>query len=1096
MIRSSAKYVLLSALLLMLSVATGQNMSVNGRFNTRYFSVDDFGSSAQIWAGAQGADGSVYFGNRQDILVYNGIEWKKIKPGIREDKGKNGGKLITETKVREIFRASDDVLYVGRENNFGYIAYSDSGAPCYYPLYAETGSKAPGNVWNIFELNNQKMLFVAENGLYTVQHKKVTQLTIPTAFKGYISRTSSRFGNGILIVYQRENAGKRQLKYLFLDLLSGRLQELTLPEHIELRNIRGSFRIDQNWYLLDITGRFFRARQENGHFTWNAANEVIFPEMQHSDPNFIQRTGDHLFMGTETDGVLIADLTGKVIRRIDFYDGLENLNVFKLFHDNEGNLWLCLDNGLQVFETSSPITYFKKDEGITSLPEAIVFDRKQEMLVGLHTDIFTPAVRNTHKYFVSRNVLHQDVFDLETYETSQGEKTLVIGYNGIYEYLPASNTSRPISPSYAFTLCPDPDNKDVVYATLEAGIAKLTLQSNGTWKYEELKNDVGGETFSLVVYKGKIYFGITEKGLGIYTIATGKLSVVEEPNRKKAESSSYYVEQFQGEIFVETTNGIAILSPDEKRLNLFPQNKEFFGTSRNDFHRMVNINDEQLWLVIYRDLGEGKFEIETGWLEKHRNGWEWVKWPLAGLQKAGIISSIKNGPDNEVWLGASNGLFVLNFDAVHKYHHQLTVSIDRFEAGGKTIRYNVFKALPMDPLNYSQNSFRVTFHANSFSGMDHTEYRYKLEGFNDEWSEWSNQYYKDFQKIGEGTYTLMIQARNGFGIESTVLSYEITILPPWYRTIWAFVLYVIALIVLIFVIVQLSTQRVKRQNQRLEETVQERTREIAEQNTQLERQKAEITQKTTDILDSIQYAKRIQNTILPASTRLNELFDEHFVFYRPKDIVSGDFYWAREVQGKTIFSAIDCTGHGVPGSLVSIVGNNGLIRAVNEFKLTEPGEILDKLREIVVSAFRSEGQQDVKDGMDIALCSIDYETGILKYAGANNECVIIRNGEVVELKPDKQPIGQFVDAKPFHQQEFQLEDNDCIYLYTDGYVDQFGGDKAKKFKSRPFKTMLNSMAHLTMSQQFVAVQQAFDTWKGDLEQVDDVCVFGVRYKKR
>ena len=296
--------------------------------------------------------------------------------------------------------------------------------------------------------------------------------------------------------------------------------------------------------------------------------------------------------------------------------------------------------------------------------------------------------------------------------------------------------------------------------------------------------------------------------------------------------------------------------------------------------------------------------------------------------------------------------------------------------------------------------------------------------------------------------------------------------------------------------VQLSTQRVKRQNQRLEAIVKERTSEIAEQNHQLELQKSEITQKTTDILDSIQYAKRIQSTILPAPSRLNELFDDHFVFYRPKDIVSGDFYWAREIQGKTIFSAVDCTGHGVPGSLVSIVGNNGLLRAVNEFKLTEPSQILDKLREIVISAFKSEGQADVKDGMDIALCSIDYETGLLKYAGANNECVIIRNGEVFELKPNKQPIGQFIDAKPFDQQQFQLEDGDCIYLYTDGYVDQFGGEKAKKYKSRPFKTLLTGLMHLPMQLQLEAVQRTFDTWKGNLDQVDDVCVFAVRYKKK
>ena len=150
MVLLSRKYALFSLLLLLCTVAAGQNMTPNGRFTTRYFSVSDFGSSAQIWAGAQGADGNDYFGNRQDILVYNGIEWKKIKVDSKSSTKQAAGKKASESKVREIFRGSDDVLYVGRENNFGYIAYSDSGAACYYPLFLGTDAQPIGNVWNIY----------------------------------------------------------------------------------------------------------------------------------------------------------------------------------------------------------------------------------------------------------------------------------------------------------------------------------------------------------------------------------------------------------------------------------------------------------------------------------------------------------------------------------------------------------------------------------------------------------------------------------------------------------------------------------------------------------------------------------------------------------------------------------------------------------------------------------------------------------------------------------------------------------------------------------------------------------------------------------
>src|SRR3989344_5066025 len=759
MIRSSVKYVIWMFLLLFFKPAAAQNMSVNGKFNTHYFSVDDFGSAGQIWAGAQGSDGNVYFGNRQDILVYNGIEWNKIKTAST-GKGKKYSDVAHESMTREIYRASDDVLYVGRENNFGYIAYNDSGAPNYYPLFAKKGTNEPGNFWNIYELSGQRILFVGENALYTVKQKKIEQkLEIPEQFKGFSCKTSSRFGKGFLLIYQKgTDDGKRITKYLFIDALTAKMKELKLPENIRLRNIRGSFEINGIWYLLDISGDFYSAKPENGGYVWNTEKESLFPEMRGASPNYIRRDGNFLFMGTETQGLLISDLEGHIIRRIDFYDGLENLYVFKLFHD-----------------------------------------------------------ANTHRSFATNAAMQQDVYDLETFTTSKGKRTLVIAYNGVYEYFPSNNSTKFLSPSYAYSLCQDPNNKDIVYLTLEAGIAQLKLLPNGSWEYKALYIPKNGSPFSLTVLNGKIYFGVTDVGLGIYDVKTKKTRFIKEVNPKKGESCSYYVEKFQGEIVIETTGGIAILSEDERSMKAISQNKEFFGDTKNDLHRIININDEQLWVVVYRDLTDGKFEIVTGWLEKHgKNNWKWIKWPLAGMRKAGIVSSIVQGPDNEIWLGASNGIYVVNFDAIRKYRNHLTVSIDRFEAGGKTLRFNVFRAKKLEPLTYGQNSFSVTFHANSYSGKDHMEYRYKLEGFNDEWSDWSDQYYKDFQKIGEGTYVLKLQARNGFGIESEVLEYEITILPPWYRTIWAYILYLIALIVLVFVIVQLSTQRVKRQNQRLD----------------------------------------------------------------------------------------------------------------------------------------------------------------------------------------------------------------------------------------------------------------------------------------
>ena len=269
---------------------------------------------------------------------------------------------------------------------------------------------------------------------------------------------------------------------------------------------------------------------------------------------------------------------------------------------------------------------------------------------------------------------------------------------------------------------------------------------------------------------------------------------------------------------------------------------------------------------------------------------------------------------------------------------------------------------------------------------------------------------------------------------------------------------------------------------------------IEEQKETVERAHQELESKNTEIMDSISYAKRIQSAILPSDRLLNECLKDLFVLYKPKDVVAGDFYWlesyakASDSKG-VLFAAADCTGHGVPGAMVSVVCHNALNRSVREHGLTDPGLVLDKTREIVVQEFEK-SEEEVKDGMDIALCSL--EGNILKYAGAHNPLWIIRNGELLEYKANKQPIGKFDLPEPYTTHTIELQTNDLVYLFSDGFVDQFGGEKGKKFKTANFKKLLLSVAKEEMKTQQQKLEEAFEQWKGSLEQLDDVCVLGVR----
>ncbi|MBI3133789.1 MAG: tetratricopeptide repeat protein [Bacteroidetes bacterium] len=270
---------------------------------------------------------------------------------------------------------------------------------------------------------------------------------------------------------------------------------------------------------------------------------------------------------------------------------------------------------------------------------------------------------------------------------------------------------------------------------------------------------------------------------------------------------------------------------------------------------------------------------------------------------------------------------------------------------------------------------------------------------------------------------------------------------------------------------------------------------ISQQKEEVENQKHLLEEKNTEITDSITYAKRIQSAILPPLKLIQSELPDSFVLYLPKDIVAGDFYWAEKTRDQFFLAVSDCTGHGVPGALVSVVCHNSLNRSMREFGLTSPEKILDKTRDLVIDTFEKSEEQ-VKDGMDCALIALG-QVGTdgsreLMFAGANNPIYLVQNGELRELKGDKQPVGKFDNARPFGLTRQRLAKGDLVFLVSDGFADQFGGSKGKKLKYQPLKDFLVNHHHLSMTELQQKLNGFFNDWRGPFEQVDDVCVVGVR----
>lgn len=273
-------------------------------------------------------------------------------------------------------------------------------------------------------------------------------------------------------------------------------------------------------------------------------------------------------------------------------------------------------------------------------------------------------------------------------------------------------------------------------------------------------------------------------------------------------------------------------------------------------------------------------------------------------------------------------------------------------------------------------------------------------------------------------------------------------------------------------------------------------------------QKSILEEKNKEIYDSIVYAKRLQEAILPSKKLINSYFPNYYVYYQPKDIVAGDFYWLdtfpKDEAGNFLkpadthidpsqcvyFAVADCTGHGVPGAMISIFCSNALNRAVNEFYLIDPGKILDKVRNLVIETF-AKSEIEVSDGMDISLCVFDFKTYNLYWAGANNPLWIVRNQEMIEYKPNRQPVGKYDKPTNFDTHQIQLKKGDKFYIFTDGLADQFGGDKGKKLKVKHLRELILAHQSNSMVTQLEMMERFFTMWKGDYDQIDDVCIIGV-----
>lgn len=632
------------------------------------------------------------------------------------------------------------------------------------------------------------------------------------------------------------------------------------------------------------------------------------------------------------------------------------------------------------------------------------------------------------------------------------------------------------------------DSEDNVWVgTREAGVSKIFgdsiinfteregLSSNGVWSINQDS-------------RGNMWFG-TESG-GVNMFDGEKFTYFNENSGLEAPSVLSIIEDRNGTIWIGTSNGLASVdytSANESETNTFhiKNYSRQDGLKGTDFYQNSSYldGDNNLWFGTGKGLAQRNvtdFKISSDPPVPQLN---WVSINEQVIDFRNLPDSLKK---------------TVLFDEVAEFENYPTnLSV---------------------PHNFNHLNFH--FSAIEWNAPHQIKYSFRIKELKSTWSKPNKASKADYRNIPPGDYTFEFITCGQSGEWSEPFEFKFQIRPPWWQTTWAKAILALLIILLIVLIFKWRTRQLKMRQKMLVQEVKSATKEIHAQkvavekaHAETEKQKEIIEESHKEITDSIAYAKRLQDAILPSLNEIAAGFHNSFVLFQPKDVVSGDFYWYEKANPKgneiKYIAAADCTGHGVPGALVSVVCSNALNRSLNEFGITEPNLILDKARELVIKTFAKSGD-GVKDGMDISLCSI--EANKLKYAGANNPLWIIRKTDkiserekndpktvqykdlsLIELKSDKQPVGMHSgNQSNFTQIEIELFEGDTVFLFTDGFPDQFGGSKGKKYKYKPFKSLLLSLYELECIKQKERILKELNDWKGNLEQVDDVCVIGVR----
>ena len=833
-------------------------------------------------------------------------------------------------------------------------------------------------------------------------------------------------------------------------------------------------------------------------------------------------------------------------------NSISNNHITKIYKDNQGLVWVGTGGGgVNIYDSSNNnFTVFKnnpknnkslRNNQVTSIYQ----DLKDDIWMGTKSGGLTKFDKTTGEFdFFTGEVLYgEEKIPLPSIGSIQqiDEHHLWLGLpsNSImsfdfktlkFEYPPSSSYGNGSQPGFVFSLLAD--SKKTLWTATPSSLDNLILPENKIIHY---KNDPENpfsitENFTFNLFEdsqSNVWVSTRSKGLNVFERTTGKFySFKNDPDNPNSINNDVV------NITYQAPNGVLWLGTNGGGLNaLILQNGKDKFTSGYKFYHFTEkdgLPNNVITGILPDDCGNLWISTNHGLCKFYASNYlaltvkEYLSKVISDIQQNISIkkdtSIYKNYDINDglpgnsfleascktkdglMYFGNADGLLSFHPDSIKDNTHKPPVYFTSFKIFEKEFPLDTPIASKREiVLSYEQSFFSFEFVALDYAQPSKNQYAFMMEGFDSKWIDIGNRRYASYTNLDPGEYVFRVKASNNSGVwneEGT--SVRIIITPPFWQTKTFYGLCILSVIFLAYTYIKWRERKLRKEKRILENQVTMRTKELVEAN-------SEIVQKNHEITDSINYARRIQQAILPDRKEIYKALPQSFILYKPKDIVSGDFYFFNKNETNNdsdliFIAAADCTGHGVPGAFMSMIGTEKLHDAAQQSSV--PGEILMLLNKgIKTSLHQSESDESTRDGMDIALCCLNFSKFSnfgkveLQFAGANRPIWIIRKGqtEIEEIKATKNAIGgRTKNDQHFETQEIQLQQGDTFYIFTDGFADQFGGEKGKKFTTKKFKNLLLQIQNKSSEEQKKVLSSAMDAWSLNNEQVDDILVIGVK----